>query len=459
MPKVGTAGSAWRKNTVRMIRTVPIAAALAASGVAAQPTAARAATPVEMEVRSPLRYELEDRVDRSLREFYRSRAFRPLWMNESGMLNPAAKLLLRQIETSRIDAVKPGRLKPGRLAKALRDARPGQFEKLARAELLLSRTFAQYVAAMRTARRSDMIYETQALAPVAPTPSAALEAAAAQMSLRDYVARMGWMHPFYAPMREALLDRQVTASQRAAIWENLDRIRALPALSTGRYVLVDAASATLWMYENGKPVDSMRVVVGKAATPTPMMAGFLRFAIVNPYWNVPPDLVRSTVAWNVNEKGLDYLKAGGYQVLSDWSAEPELIDPATIDWQAVAAGTRELRVRQLPGGSNFMGKVKFEFPNPQGIYLHDSPNKELLRENVRQLSNGCVRLEDADRFGKWLLGKRLPKGGGKPEQRIDLAQIVPVYLTYLTAVPRNGRIVFSSDVYRRDAAMKLARMD
>jgi murein L,D-transpeptidase YcbB/YkuD len=417
------------------------------------------AAPAVAAIQSPLGYEIANRADRSLRPFYEARGFRPMWFDQSGRLDPAAAALLDRIESARSDSIKAGKLKPDRIVAAIRKAREGRPADLARAELLLSRSFARYVAMMRGARRADMIYESAALAPAIPTATAVLEAAAVQPSLSSYVQRMGWMHPFYAPMRDALQERNLSAHQRAAIWENLDRIRALPAIPTGRYVLVDAASATLWMYENGKAVDSMRVVVGKAETQTPMMAGFMRYAIVNPYWNVPPDLVRKSIAWNVNEKGLGYLKDGGYQVLSDWSAKPQVIDPATIDWNEVAAGTREVRVRQLPGQSNFMGKVKFEFPNPQGIYLHDTPDKALLRADMRQLSNGCVRLEDADRFGRWLLGKRLPRNVKGPEKRIDLAQIVPVYLTYLTAVPRNGQITFTADPYLRDRLPQLARAD
>ena len=44
---------------------------------------------------------------------------------------------------------------------------------------------------------------------------------------------------------------------------NLERAKRLPITSeAGRYVLVDAGSARLSMFENGRPVDSMRVIVG-----------------------------------------------------------------------------------------------------------------------------------------------------------------------------------------------------
>jgi len=172
---------------------------------------------------------------------------------------------------------------------------------------------------------------------------------------------------------------------------------------------------------------------------------------------VPPDLVQHTIAANVLDKGQDYLRTGRYQVLADWSEKPDLVDPATVDWNQVATGAREVRVRQLPGGPNFMGRVKFEFPNPQGIYLHDTPARELLRKENRHFSNGCVRLEDAGRFGRWLMGRKLSLTSKTPEQRIDLPQPVPVYITYLTAMPgANGKVAFLSDPYGRDSGPRMA---
>jgi L,D-transpeptidase YcbB len=190
-------------------------------------------------------------------------------------------------------------------------------------------------------------------------------------------------------------------------------------------------------------------VVGKPEQPTPMMAGFLRYAIVNPYWNVPVDLARDRVAANVLDKGLGYLSSSGYQVLSDWTDDARIVDPRAVDWRAVAEGDQELRVRQLPGGDNFMGRAKFMFPNAQGIYLHDTPDKDLMRKDARHFSSGCVRLEDASRFGRWLLERPLPQSR-TPEQRVAVTIPVPVYITYLTAMPDKNRITFRDDVYGRD---------
>ena len=97
-----------------------------------------------------------------------------------------------------------------------------------------------------------------------------------------------------------------------------------------------------------------------------------------------------------------------------------------------------------------MGQVKFMFPNAQGIYLHDTPQKELLSEASRMFSGGCVRLEDAARLGAWLFGRPISAKGAKPEQRVDLPEPVPVFITYLTAMPAGGGIAYFDDIYGRD---------
>jgi murein L,D-transpeptidase YcbB/YkuD len=236
---------------------------------------------------------------------------------------------------------------------------------------------------------------------------------------------------------------------------NLDRARALPANPGRRYILVDAASARLTMYENGRVRDSMKVVVGKSNEQTPMMAGLIRFAMVNPYWNIPPDLVKIRVAPGVLGKGVSFLKTKGYEVTADWSDDTKVVDPKTVDWKAVAAGRLELPVRQIPGKDNAMGKMKFMFPNDLGIYLHDTPEKELFRKADRRFSSGCVRVEDAPRLAKWLFGKPLTVKAGGREQRVDLP--VPVYITYLTAAPEGQTIAFRPDVYKRDN-VQMARL-
>lgn len=397
-----------------------------------------------------IREEIGDRAGRDLRDFYRARNDEPLWINDIGRPLGAAVLLLLRLRSAEFDGLDPADFKVDKLAKLLDRARRGDEDDIARAEVALSNAFADYVRRMRAVKHTDMIYENDVLRPSVPTERAALEMAARADSLEYYIAEMRWMHPLYAPMREAMSNPLFSEAQRQQIGRNLERIRAIPAMPNGRHVLVDAASARLWMYEDGKPVDSMKVVVGKPELQTPIMSGFIRYAILNPYWNIPNDLVQDTIAPNVLDRGLGYLKRGRYQVLADWREDAPAIDPKEVDWLAVRKGLANVHVRQLPGGDNFMGKVKFEFPNPQGIYLHDTPDKHLMRLDERQLSSGCVRLEDAGRMHRWLMGKPLPSRVKDAEQMVNLPEPVPIYITYLTAFPEGTAIAFRDDPYRLD---------
>jgi murein L,D-transpeptidase YcbB/YkuD len=250
----------------------------------------------------------------------------------------------------------------------------------------------------------------------------------------------------------AALNRGASYYERL-IAANLDRLRALPD-DGRRYILVDAAAAELRMIEGGRQVGTMRVIVGKPGMETPQLAGLIRFALFNPYWNVPPDLVRRSIAPHVLREGIGYLDAHRYVLFTDWTPSAASVDPAVVDWQAVADGRQKLWVRQLPGQDNMMGTVKFMLPNRLGIYLHDTPRKADFARNDRRLSSGCVRVEDAHRLARWIFGGEPPgEDDATPDRRVDVPQPVPVYITYLTAVLDAGGVRFAKDVYHRDRAL------
>jgi murein L,D-transpeptidase YcbB/YkuD len=435
-----------------MFSRTAVRSLLAASLLLAVPVPAHAADP---DSSASLTAAVAEKASGDLRAFYAHRD-RPLWISREGSLRPAARELLRLIQTAEYDGLDSARLGAGKLEAALRSAQHDRSPAaLAGAELALSSALAGYVEAMLAQPAgAGVIYEHDVLRPVVPNGPTVLQAAADADSLEEYVTGMRWMHPLYAQIRRNLTG-PVEPLLREPARASLQRMRAIPAPPWSRHVVIDAASARLWMYEGDRVVDSMRVVVGKPDMPTPMMAGYLRQAVLNPYWNVPDHLVRQTIAAGVLGQGTRYLRTRGYEVLADWSDDPAKLDPAKVDWRAVAAGRQELRVRQNPGPTNAMGNVKFEFPNPEGIYLHDTPDKDLLLAEARQFSNGCVRLEDAERLGRWLLGGAMP-AAGSPETRIDLRQPVPIYITYLTVQPSGGRLALGPDPYGRDGAARAA---
>ncbi len=258
-------------------------------------------------------------------------------------------------------------------------------------------------------------------------------------------------------------DDMITSLNRGALHYaqvlmiNMERARRLPAPGElKRHIIVDAGSARILMYEDGTLVDSMRAVVGSAKTQTPMMAALIRYANVNPYWNLPPEFNVKMVAPRVLEQGVGYLSERKYEVFADYTEGAPMLDPALVDWQAVRDGKLLLRIRRGPGPGNSMGDIKFMMPNDLGIYLHDTHEKNVFRSDDRWISNGCVRVEDAQRLATWLFGAMPAVDDPSVETRVQLTEPVPVFLTYLTVAATADGVAFRKDPYERDTAV-LAR--
>ena len=377
--------------------------------------------------------------------FYEARQ-QPLWLSSPD----AVRALLDALRTADVDGLDEGPELAATIERVLGEAQAGMPGAAREAERLMSNAFVLHAQALKWPGRAHMIYADASLAPRVPTPAELLEAAAAAPDLADHVRRTVAVNPIHAALRDAAIrDMRLLGTPPTALRASLERSRLLP--SGGRFVLVDIASQQLMMIEDGEVVDRMKVVVGKPEMKTPLLAGTLRQVTFNPYWNVPVDLAATNIARNVLNHGLGWLRARKYEVLSGWDANASVVDPASIDWQAVADGRAEARVRQRPGPGNSMGDMKFEFPNDLGIYLHDTPDRALFAEAERTFSSGCVRLEDAARLGRWLLGREPRASTSAPEYQVALPRPVPVFLTYLTVRPNaDGSLAYAPDVYGLD---------
>ena len=385
--------------------------------------------------------------------FYRSRGGAAVWF-APGRGN-APQQLMQLLATAQADGLNPRRYNARRLAGVVGAASRGDPVARQRAEMMLSEAFVAYASDTKHDPGVGIIYVDPALKPEPPSAQALLSQAAKAPSLSDYIQQLGWMNPIYGQLRQAIASRMYRSeAERRLLAINLERARALPS-GNGRYAMINAPAARLYMYENGQVVDSMRVVAGRSdpIAQTPMMNAFIRYIALNPYWNAPPDIAARKLAPNVLKRGRAYLNEKGYEILSDWSPDAKVINPMSIDWQGVVAGRVKVRMRQKPGPANSMGRMKFMFPNAQGIWLHDTPEKEKIEDAGRLQSNGCVRLEDAPRFARWLFYGRPPSPkGARPEQKVNLPAPVPIYLTYLTAVPSGTSIVYFDDFYGKDRA-------
>ena len=247
-------------------------------------------------------------------------------------------------------------------------------------------------------------------------------------------------NPIYAALQRASV--RAAPDQRTLIGNDLDQLSLIAPAR--RFILVDIATGQLWMIEHGRAAGRMRVVTGKPGMETPKMAALIRYAVLDPYWHLPPDLVRQRVVEHVLAEGPDWLRTAGLEPVTSYLPGADRLDPGTVDWVAVAVGEKSVGLRQAPGPLNTMGAVKFMFPNRLGIYLHDTPDTRLFRASDRQFSSGCVRLEEAGELYRWLMHDTLPaRQPSRPERRVELPAPVPVYildLQSLKQVPLDGLV-------------------
>ena len=173
------------------------------------------------------------------------------------------------------------------------------------------------------------------------SPCRSWRATAAARSLAGYVGSVSQVNPLYAQLRDAAWATMQSSGGAVdpRVLTSLDRARDMPFQN--KYVMVDTASARLYMIEDGRIADSMKVVVGKAGaqTQTPMLASTIYYATLNPYWHVGPELVRSLIAKNVLEQGARLSEAAGLSGYVRRSGDDTLLDPAKVDWHAVADGS------------------------------------------------------------------------------------------------------------------------
>ena len=373
----------------------------------------------------------------------------PIWFR-GGVNESAVARLVQILQRSPFEGFADGPQLAAQVQAAVAQARSGNAADVAAAERVLSSAWVQYVQWIKRPT-AGMIYAYKILKPQGSNAEQILLTTAAAPSVDAYLTNISNVNPIYAQLRdagwsEAQSTGNLTPDPR--LLANLDRVRSLPG--SGPFLLVDSGSSMLTFYRDGQPVDSMKVITGTKELPTPLIASIMYYITYNPYWHAPDHLVRKTIAPTVLRQGMGYLKFRGYHVIDDWSETANVIDPTTIDWKAAAAGTLHLRIRQDPGPLNSMGILKFPFPNPEDIYLHDTPSKALFAKEQRNLSNGCVRVEDARRLGRWLLGQDPVSPGTEPETRVQLPRGTPIFLTYITAQVRDGKITYLPDLYGWD---------
>ena len=243
----------------------------------------------------------------------------------------------------------------------------------------------------------------------------------------------------------------------AQIDANLERLRWLPANLGSRFIVVNIPAFSLYGYVGGERVLTMRVVVGDelVSRRTPIFADTMEYVEFGPYWNVPRSIAVNEILPKVR-RDRSYLTRNGFQLLRGWGDDAPVVDAAALSDDALFSS--RFRVRQRPGPNNALGRVKFMFPNDYNIYLHDTPARLLFDDANRAHSHGCVRVADPPALAEFVLHDRADWSGERirsalaagRRQRATIRPGVPVYLVYLTAFVREGKVAFRDDIYSRD---------
>lgn len=245
----------------------------------------------------------------------------------------------------------------------------------------------------------------------------------------------------------------------------LNRRRIAALLETAleeRYVLVNVPAYQLEAVERFQVAQRHRVIAGRPARETPELRATIKALNFYPHWRVPDSVAKLDVFPRL-VKEPDYLDKEGIRVVMGDFNGPE-IDPTSIDWSL--ADPAKVKLRQDPGPKNALGLVRIDMQNEHGVYMHDTPLKNLFTQSGRAFSAGCVRVQNVFELVEWIA--RLEPGWGAPGQvdavlqagqplTLELTRPIPVYFAYITAwAERNGPVQFRTDIYNRDGHSEIA---
>jgi murein L,D-transpeptidase YcbB/YkuD len=273
--------------------------------------------------------------------------------------------------------------------------------------------------------------------------------------VRESLEEMAPTHPQYKGLQAALArERQNAAEHLDQIRMNLARWRWMPHELGDRYVFVNVPAYQMQVVEGDKPVLAMRVIVGDPMHQTPLFTDEMTTVVFSPNWNVPESIIRKEMLPRlVRDPG--YLERQDIQVVG---TSGQVIDAEGVDWgdESAVAG---LHFRQEPGPKNALGLVKFQFPNPFDVYMHDTPQDALFNKERRALSHGCIRLENPVALAQyalrdnpeWTTEKITTAMNAGHEHAVPLKQHIPVHIGYFTAwVNPDGSVTYTDDPYKLD---------
>jgi L,D-transpeptidase YcbB len=427
--------------------------------------------------------EAEERA--AVAAFYDARAGAPLWLS-SGTLNAKADALLAEMAKAGdygLDAADfaPPQTKPEPLAKTSAKAKPAATSamppeaSLARVEMDLTLTALKYA---RYARGGRIMHPAQELssyldrAPQLMDPNLTLKELAATEDAGAYLRSLHPHHPQFEKLRQKYLEArgdQTASRRKTARALSADAKRLLANMEEWRWMPADMGELHVWnnipeyllrVSMNGEIVHTEKIVAGLIDKQTPIFSRPMRKIVFRPKWKIPESI-------KVREIWPSLLRGGG--LMSQFGLRIETKDGQVVPTKSVNWAKEDIRnyeVIQPPGNHSILGNLKFSFPNPHTVYMHDTQDKHLFAATQRTYSHGCMRVRNPAKLAEVLLNA--DKGwdaakidelikSGPLDNEVALERKIPVHITYFTAwVEDDGKVRTFRDVYGHERRITLA---
>jgi len=380
--------------------------------------------------------------------FYQARDYRPAWSGSD-----RAQRWAKHVRYTLEHAYEQG-LRPSDYQILLPDSDAAQESGDAAAayDIAMSTALLRYAHDVRTGRFAPSdIYNDVDLPPQRFDAARQLNSALRHSSLDDFLGSLPPAHVEYRGLVAALAlyrgmaergerpdgDTSKSVSYRMQqIAANMERWRWMPAQLERRYIQVDVPDQELDYVRDGQIVLQSRVVIGRRATPTPILRTVVQAVIANPAWDIADDIAIRQILPRIR---------------------------ASHDYLATHDITFENgQFHQAPGPHNALGLLMLDAPNPFWVYMHDTPDKRLFSLETREYSNGCVRVEQIFPLASLALTDDPDAGSDSLNQAIASGQTeqlllpdpLPVYMVYWTArADEDGTVDFHPDRYGRDTVL------
>jgi murein L,D-transpeptidase YcbB/YkuD len=381
--------------------------------------------------------------------FYQARGYRPAWSG-SDRAQERAKRVLYALQHANEQGLRPSDYDSPQIEA---DLDQPAADTAADYDIAMSTAFLRYAHDVRVGRFVPAdVYKDVDLPPQHFNAGAELNEALRHNSLDEFLDSLPPAHAEYHDLVAAMAryraggaqgepqkggSAHATAAYRIQqIAANMERWRWMPATLEPRYIRVDVPTQTLEYVRDGEVVLQSRVVIGRRTTPTPILRTTVQAVIANPAWEIADDIAAR-------------------QILPHLKTSPDYLATHNITLESG-------QYRQAPGPNNALGQLMLDAPNPFWVYMHDTPNKELFRLDVRERSNGCVRVEQIFELASLALTDDAAAGADSlndaiatgQTQQLMLSSPLPVYMVYWTArASEDGTVEFDPDRYGRDATL------